>query len=91
MAAKKSTAKKAAPAKKAPAKRSRWRPAAESRPNRDSAAAPHTLSVGKTQRHINARLCPGGYAVDTFGSRGDGCGRCPSVDQCTEARFNPKV
>lgn len=96
MAVKKAAAKKA-PVKKTPAKKaSRWkpaqqRPAAESRRNRGSAATPHTLSVGKTQRLINARLCPGGNAIDAFGSRGDGCGRCPSVAQCHEARFNPKV
>lgn len=91
MAAKKSTAKKAPAAKKAPSKPSRWRPAVESRPARGSAAAPHTLTVGKTQRLRNARLCPGGDAIDKFESTGDGCGRCPSAAECTVARFNPKA
>jgi len=86
MAARKRSAKKAAPN---PVEQQR--PAAASPPPRDAAAKPHTLSIGKTQRHRNARLCPGGNAVDTFGAKGDGCGRCPSIDECTVARFNPKA
>lgn len=93
-AKKKPAAKKATPAKKAPSKPtkpSRWRPAAEPPPTRGSAAAPPMHSVGKTHRLRAARLCPGGEAIDKFESKGDGCGRCPSVDQCSVARFSPKA
>jgi hypothetical protein len=60
-------------------------------PQASTGTDPHTWSIGKTLRLFQARLCPGGNPVDTYGAQGDGCGRCPSVDRCTVARFNPKA
>lgn len=87
MAARKKAAKKA-PATEPAAPR--WKPAADTAPAAGS-RGPYELTEGKTQRLRAARLCPGGNSLDAFGKNGDGCGRCPSVAECTVARYNPKA
>lgn len=54
------------------------------RRKKSATSEPHVHSIGKTLRLRSAGQCPGEHPAAS-------CDRCPSVDECVVARFNPKA